>query len=143
MQTITKLKNKSLPHSLLLKPRVGTVVNVGGIYYYNTAGKNGPITDANLWFKIFSESSGGGGVTLDKTAADVTGTDPDFKIDLSADGLPEFPVSFTVYVDVVGDVDNPNYILLDPASYNPTTKILAGLSSPDDFPNQKIKIIYQ
>lgn len=141
MQPIAKLKSKSIPFSLLLKPRVGTIVNAGGNYYYNSYGKNGPITDANLWFKLF-----GADVIkppLEKTAADIIGTDPDFKIDLSTDGLPDFPASLKVYIDVIGDEETPDYQAIDPVIYNASTKILSGMNSPEDFPNQKIKIIFQ
>ena len=84
------------------------------------------------------ESSSGNAFTLNKTAADVTGADPNFKIDLSAAGLPSFPTSIAVYIDAAGD---GNYLLQGPVQYKPSTKILSGMISPVDFPNQLIKIL--
>jgi hypothetical protein len=139
MQAIPKIKNKNLLHSLLLKVRVGTVVNAGGNYYYNTSGINSAVTDANNWFKIFGATSGA--ITpVDKVAGDITGTDPDFSIDLSSTAVPDFPVIFKVYVDINGD---DNYLPVEPVVYNPVSKLLSGLSSPVDFPDQKIKIFFQ
>ncbi len=138
MQLSPKIKNNSLIWSPLLKVRVGTVVNAGGNYYFNTSGKNSAITDENNWFQIFSVA-GSTPMPLDKTAADVEGDDPDFYLDLSTDGLPAFPLVLKLYIDIAGD---DNFILLEPTVYNPVTKILSGLSSPIDFPNQKLKILF-
>lgn len=140
MQLNPKIKNKSLIWSLLLKVRVGTVVNAGGNYYFNTSGINSPVTDTANWFQIFSNVGGGGSTSeLNKTAADISGTDPDFGLSLAADGLPAFPSILKVYVDILGD---DNYLPLDPVIYNPKTKRLSGLSSPVDFASQKIKILF-
>jgi hypothetical protein len=139
MQLTAKIKNKSTAHSLLLKPRVGDVVLSAGVYYQNTSGVNSAVSDTNNWIKIF-DTNGGGAVPLvvDKTSADVTGTSPNFVIDLSADGLPAFPASIKVYIDLNND---GNYLPADPVNYNPITKALASMNSPVDFPDQKIKII--
>lgn len=137
MQLNPKIKNKSLIWSLNLKVRVGTVVNAGGNYYYNTSGINSVVTDASNWFLIFSKSTVP--TELNKVAGNISGSDPNFVIDLSADGMPTFPYVLKVYVDIDGD---DNYLPIEPVIYNPVTKLLGGLSSPDDFPDQKIKILF-
>lgn len=139
MQLSPKIKNKSLIWSLLLKVRVGTVVNAGGNYYFNTSGKNSAVTDTNNWFQIFSNP---GPVTteVNKTAANITGTDPDYGISIADDDAPPFPTILKLYVDILG---NGNYQLVDPVIYDPAMKMISGLSSPADFPNQKIKIFFQ
>ncbi|MFN0254498.1 hypothetical protein [Pedobacter ureilyticus] len=139
MQLSPKIKNKSLIWSLLLKVRVGTVVNAGGNYYFNTSGKNSAVTDTNNWFQIFS-NPGSVTIELNKTAANITGNDPDYGISIANDNAPVFPTILKLYVDILG---NGSYQLVDPVIYDPATKMISGLSSPADFPNQKIKIFFQ
>lgn len=140
MQLNPKIKNQSLIWSLLLKVRVGTVVNAGGNYYYNTSGKNSAVTDATNWFQIFSNSSGGFTPTeINKTAADISGTDPDFGLSIAENGVPEFPTILKLYVDIDGD---DNFKPIDPVVFDPATKVISGLSSPTDFPEQKLKIFF-
>ena len=138
MQLTTKLRNKSTPHSLLLRPRVGDVVLSDGAYYQNTSGINSVVTEATNWFKIFSApSSSTPTIIIDKVAGNIVGNDPDFSISLAGDNVPAFPASISVYVDLNGTA---NYILQSPTIYNPVTKALSGMNSPTDFPNQKIRI---
>jgi len=135
MQLTAKLRNKSTQWTDKLKPRVGTVVLNNGSYYFNITGVNSPVSDTANWFKI---QSGISYVEVNKTAANITGTDPNFSISLLSDGLPSYPAAFAVYVDIN---NTGNYELLSPVIYNPVTKVLSGLSSPNDFPDQKIKIV--
>lgn len=71
------------------------------------------------------------------TSANITGNDPFFNISLARFNIPLFFDSMTVFVDRDGD---GNERILSPVDYNSTTKVLAGMSSPVDFPNQVIKI---
>lgn len=137
MNITAKIISKSTPYSTLLKPRVGKVVNQDGIYYANTSGVNSELSDGNHWIKIFTPSAGGS-VIIDKTAADIQAAGSDFYIDLSGESIPQFPASLSVYVNINGD---GNYQVLNPVSYNPVTKTLAGMNSPSDFPTQTLKIV--
>lgn len=135
MQLSPKLKNKSVPHSMALKPRVGNVVSNNGSYYQNTSGINSELSNINNWFCIFKAVVP---LEINKLATDVEGVNPDFYIDISSLDIPEFPSFVSVYLDINGDAE---YKLISPINYNPVTKRLHGLSSPADFPNQKIKIL--
>ena len=137
MQIITKLKNKSTQHSLLLKPRVGDVVFNDGAYYSNISGINSSLGDINNWILIFQATAISRKITLN--SSNIIGVDPDFKVDLSAEDIPNFPTAYSVYIDIDG---TNSYLPLSPANYNPTTKILSGLNNPIVFPNQIIVFTY-
>lgn len=136
MQLTAKLKSKSTVWAASLKPRVLDVVLYSGAYYVNVTGINGAITDSTHWFPL-----GGGSdvsaLVIDKTAADITGSDPNFKIDLSADGMPDFPASLAVYVDLPGD---GSWLPVED-NYNPVSKLLQGMADPAEYPDQLIKIV--
>jgi len=135
MQITGKIRNKSTAHSLLLKPKVGDVVSFEGRYYSNISGRNSAVSDSSNWFPL---SAGSDPVIVDKTALNITGTDPDFSISLLNDGIPAFPASLSVYIDLEGD---DNYLKVDPVIYDPLTKVLSGMNSPADFADQKIKVV--
>lgn len=139
MQLTAKLKNKSTTWSALLRPRVGDVViDTFGDYYENSSGKNAILTDTNTWLKLTNFASPVPD-PIDKDAGDITGSDPVFSIDLSGEGLPEFPASISVYVDLPGDGSwSPGPV---PRQYNPVSGIMTGFDNPTDYPDQKIKII--
>lgn len=139
MQLSAKLKNKSTAWSALLKVRVLDVVLNSGNYYQNVSGINGALTDTSHWFLIYSPGvSGSVAITVNKTASDIIGSDPDYQLDLSAAGLPNFPASVSVYVDLTGSGD---FEPVDGVNYSPVTGILHAMNSPTDFAAQIIKII--
>lgn len=137
MQVAVKLRNKNTVWSSLLKPRVGDTVTSGSASYANVSGYNGPISDTTVWIPI-SSSGGSSATEIDKTAVDITGSDPFFSIDLSADVVSAFPSSFSVYKDPAGD---DNWASVSPVDYDPVNKILRGMDNPADFPDEKIKIL--
>lgn len=132
-----KLRNNSTPWSANLRPRVSDVVSNGGVYYANVAGYNGTITDTAIWFPIGAQTPGSSVPEFDYVAGDITGTDPFWALNLSADGLPAFPTIFAVYQDLPG---TGAWLPISPVQYDPVAQVLSGMSSPTDFPSQKIKI---
>lgn len=136
MQLTAKLKNKSTSWSALLKARVLDVVTNAGTYYQNVSGINGNLTDTTHWFPIFSTPAIA--TEYDRLATDITGTDPDFVINLSSSGMPAFPASIRVYVDLNNTND---YQPLEPVNYVPGTGILHGMNDPAAYPNQRIRIM--
>lgn len=57
MQLAAKIKNKSVPWTTVLRPRVGTVVSDGTDYYYNLSGINAALSDTSNWFRITNYNS--------------------------------------------------------------------------------------
>lgn len=137
MQLTAKVKNKSTVWSLLLKPRALDTVSYLGDYYINISGINSVPTVTGNWFKLTNNAISPRD-PINKVADDITGTDPNYVINLSADGMPDFPILVSVYVDIDGSGD---FEPLPPNNYNPITKILSGMSSPVDFPDQVVKIL--
>lgn len=136
MQIAVKLRNKNTIWSDLLKPRVGDTVISGGVFYANVSGYNSSISDVQVWIPIGNQGSSS--TEIDKTAADITGSEPFFSIDLSADVVFTFPSSFSVYKDPAGD---DSWVSVSPIDYDPVNKILRGMDNPADFPDEKIKIL--
>jgi len=135
MQPTTRIRNKSTTWSALLRPRVGDVVVDSGVYYANMTGYNSDLSDTIVWLPF--NSGGGASVEpIEKTAADIEGTDPGFYIDLTSEGVPDYPASVTAYVKYGTDP----YQMLSPLQYYPETKRLYGFSDPAGFPDQNIKI---
>lgn len=75
---------------------------------------------------------------ITKGAGDITGSDPFYSIDLSANSIPAYPKYFNVYIDKAGD--GTDIEMQDPVQYSPSAKLLKGMNSPTDYPNQIIKI---
>lgn len=139
MQLTAKLKNKATVWSALLKVRVLDMVVSSGVYYQNISGINGTLTDPAHWYQWPTSGGGSDPLEINKNAGSISGTDPDFQVDLSADGLPSFPASIRVYISLTGlDAD---YTTVDAPDYNPVTGILHGMNDPAAFPAQKIKIM--
>ena len=136
MQITAKLRNRTVAWSVNARRRVGDTVTYAGDYYSNTSGKNPVPTDINSWVRLTTLTSTA--LTINKDAGDITGSDPIYSISLSLDGVPAFPAAMRVYVDIEGD---GNFLPVDPVDYNPVTKVLNGMSSPTDFPDQLIKIV--
>lgn len=134
MQPIAKLKNKSTSWSAQLRPRVMDVVLFNGSYYQNTSGMNASPTDTNHWFPLPTTLTL---VDIFKSATDVEGEDPDFTIDLSSDGMPDFPVSMKVYVKI--DNSSP-FAEVSPVIYDQDAKVLHSMNNPADFPEMMIRI---
>lgn len=121
----------------MLKVRPLDMVQYLGVYYQNISGINGALTDPNHWYP-WPQSDGANTMRLTKSAGNVSGTDPDFHIDLSADGLPSFPGVVSVYVSLTG---SPSDYKPVPASYDPVAFVLHGMSDPAAYPSQAIKIV--
>jgi len=135
MQTIAKLKNKSTVWSAQLRPRVLDVVSYSGSNYQNTSGLNATPTDTNHWFALPTTVKI---INVLKLANQVAGSDPDFYIDLSADGMPVFPVSLKAYIKI----DNASpFTEVSPVAYDPATKILHGMNDPAALPDMQIRIL--
>jgi hypothetical protein len=137
MQIAPRVKNKNTIWSATLKPRVTDTVISGGLYYVNIAGYNSDLTDTNAWLPAGSTGQSSA-LEINKTSADITGSDPFFSIDLSAEAIAAFPSGLAVYKDVNGD---DNWINVSPVDYDPVGKILRGMDNPADFPDEKIKIL--
>lgn len=135
MQPAVRIRNKSTPWNPKLRPRVGDTVISGGIYYSNICGYNGSVADITIWLAF--GNSGSSAVEINKTASDITGTEPFYQISLSDDPVPSFPGSFSIYIDLLND---GGWKMLSPVDYDPAAKLLSGMNSPTDFPDQKIKI---
>ncbi len=137
MQLTAKLKNKATPWTALLKVRALDMVVNAGVYYQNISGINGSLTDPTHWYP-WPQSDGSSTVRLNKNASNIAGTDPDFHIDLSSDGLPAFPGVVSVYVSLTGLSTDYKPAA---ANYDPVGLLLHGMSDPAAFPAQLVKIV--
>jgi len=114
------------------------VTDTFGDYYANTSGRNSVLTDTNNWLKLTNFVSKAP-KELDKDADDITGSDPTFSIDLSGDGMPQFPNKVTAYYDL--EVDD-NWLPSDqPVAYDVNTRVASGFPDPASYPDIKIKIV--
>lgn len=137
MQISAKLKSKSTVWNAVLRPRVLDTVFYNSSYYANISGNNAIPTNTTHWMKIYSGSEEP--ITINKVAGNIGGSDPVFTLDLSGDGLPAYPKSMIMYVNLNGD--DVTWRGPEPFQFNPTTKIMSGLNNPVDYPDQKIKIL--
>jgi hypothetical protein len=137
MQATARIINRNVTWSVLLKPRVGTTVAKDGSIYQNISGINAEVSDTANWYPLFIKVAEV--VEVNKTSADILGSDPDFYLDLSAAGVPDFPLSMMAWVKV-DDEEDTKYQPVAPLVYSPETKLLGGMNDPDAFPDQSIKI---
>lgn len=136
MISTSTIKNKATAWSALLKPRILDTVIAGGETYVNISGINSVVSDTTNWYKITNNNYVP--LIIDKVAGNVSGSDPNFYIDLTTSGLPAYPASIKVYISLTGlDAD---FTLSEPVNYNPVTKILYGMNDPIAYASQKVKI---
>lgn len=101
---------------------VVVIINTAGVRAYSVGGG----------------SVAGGSQTF--TAGDLLGLDPFFYLPLAGTAVPKVPKYLTMYIKN-GDGDSQNK-MISPVPYVSDTRIITGMPSPADWPDQVIKLYF-